>query len=99
LRLPARFARADGRWGPPLVPARPRRVALSGVRSLTPSERRVAQLAARGLGNHEIAQTLFVTVKTIETHLGHIYAKLGITSRTALPHELDKADGSPAAPR
>ena len=79
--------------------ARPRRVALSGVRSLTPSERRVAQLAAQGLGNHEIAQTLFVTVKTIETHLGHIYAKLGITSRTALPHELDEADGSPAVPR
>jgi len=69
--------------------ARPRRVARSGIRSLTPSEHRVAQLARRGLRNPEIAQALFVTVKTVETHLGHVYAKLGINSREALPEELD----------
>jgi DNA-binding CsgD family transcriptional regulator len=56
-----------------------------GVESLTPSERRVAELAARGLTNRQIAQTLFVTVKTIETHLAAAYDKLGIRSRRELP--------------
>lgn len=65
--------------------ARPRRAALSGIDSLTPSERRVAQLAADGMGNREIAQSLFVTEKTVETHLGNAYAKLKIRSRTELP--------------
>src|SRR5262249_43536927 len=61
--------------------ARPRRTALSGVESLTPSELRVAELAANGMTNREIAQALFVTEKTVETHLGHVYPKLDITSR------------------
>jgi ATP/maltotriose-dependent transcriptional regulator MalT len=74
--------------------ARPRRVARSGIRSLTPSERRVAELASRGLGNPGIAQALFVTVKTVETHLGHVYTKLGINTREALPKKL--ADAVPA---
>lgn len=47
-------------------------------------ERRVAELAAGGLPNAEIAQTLFVTTRTVETHLTAAYRKLGITSRTAL---------------
>ena len=64
--------------------ARPRRTALSGVDSLTPSERRVAQMAAEGMINREIAQSLFVTEKTVETHLGNTYAKLKIRSRTEL---------------
>ncbi len=64
--------------------ARPRRLAQSGRDSLTPAELRVAGLAARGLANREIAQTLFVTVKTVETELGHAYAKLGIRSRRDL---------------
>lgn len=68
--------------------ARPRRVALSGVESLTPMERRVAQLAKEGLANREIAQTLFLTVRTVETHLRHAYQKLGVASRTELPDEL-----------
>ena len=45
------------------------RIALSGVESLTPSERRVAQMAAEGPTNREIAQALFVTPKTVEVHL------------------------------
>ena len=49
--------------------ARPRRIALSGVESLTPSERRVAELAAEGPTNREIAQALFVTQRTVEVHL------------------------------
>jgi DNA-binding CsgD family transcriptional regulator/tetratricopeptide (TPR) repeat protein len=64
--------------------ARPRRVALSGVESLTPSERRVAEMAAEGPTNREIAQALFVTQRTVEVHLTSIYRKLGITSRSQL---------------
>ena len=64
--------------------ARPRRVALSGVASLTPSERRVAAMAAEGPTNREIAQALFVTQRTVEVHLTSIYRKLGISSRSQL---------------
>jgi tetratricopeptide (TPR) repeat protein len=49
--------------------ARPRRITLRGVESLTPSEHRVAEMAAEGLMNREIAQALFVTPKTVEVHL------------------------------
>jgi len=63
---------------------RVRRHTPHGVESLTPSERRVAELAARGLTNRQIAETLFLTVKTIETHLGAVYDKLGIGSRRQL---------------
>ena len=65
--------------------ARPRGVVRSGVDALTPSERRVAGLAARGLSNVEIAQALFVTTRTVETHLTGAYRKLDISSRAALP--------------
>jgi DNA-binding CsgD family transcriptional regulator len=64
--------------------ARPRRIALSGVASLTPSERRVAQMAAEGPTNREIAQALFVTQRTVEVHLTSIYRKLRISSRSQL---------------
>jgi DNA-binding CsgD family transcriptional regulator/tetratricopeptide (TPR) repeat protein len=64
--------------------ARPRRIALSGLESLTPSERRVAELAAEGPTNREIAQALFVTPKTVEVHLSSVYRKLGISSRSQL---------------
>ena len=57
---------------------------MSGVESLTASELRVCQLAADGLTNAEIAQALFVTRRTIETHLGNAYRKLEIKSRTEL---------------
>jgi len=71
--------------------ARPRRVALSGVDSLTPSERRVAEMAAQGPTNREIAQALFVTQRTVEVHLTSIYRKLGISSRSQLAAALAKA--------
>jgi DNA-binding CsgD family transcriptional regulator/tetratricopeptide (TPR) repeat protein len=64
--------------------ARPRRIALSGPDSLTPSERRVAEMAAEGPTNREIAQALFVTPKTVEVHLSSVYRKLGISSRSQL---------------
>ncbi len=59
-----------------------------GVAQLTVSERRVAELAAEGRSNPEIAQALFVTRKTIETHLGHVYRKLDIAGRGELPQAL-----------
>jgi len=68
--------------------ARPRRLLLSGVESLTASERRVARFAAEGLSNKDIAQKLFVTTKTVEVHLSSVYRKLGIGSRTELPEAL-----------
>ncbi|MGH9234540.1 MAG: ATP-binding protein [Acidimicrobiales bacterium] len=56
----------------------------AGAQRLTASERRVAELAAEGLSNPEIAQALFVTRKTVETHLGSVYRKLGISGRGKL---------------
>jgi ATP/maltotriose-dependent transcriptional regulator MalT len=67
---------------------RPRRRALTGIESLTASERRVASLAASGSSNRDIAQALFVTPKTVELHLSNVYRKLGIRSRRELPVEL-----------
>jgi DNA-binding CsgD family transcriptional regulator/tetratricopeptide (TPR) repeat protein len=69
--------------------ARPRRLQASGPESLTPSELRVAHLAAEGRTNLEIARALFVTPKTVDTHLSHIYGKLGISSRRALRAALE----------
>ena len=57
---------------------------------LTPAERRVVELAREGLGNKEIAQTLFVSVKTVEKHLSHAYAKLGVRSRAQLTRGLSQ---------
>jgi DNA-binding CsgD family transcriptional regulator len=68
--------------------ARPRRAVLSGVESLTASERRVAEMAARGMTNRDIAQALFVTQRTVQTHLTHAFRKLDIESRTELPAAL-----------
>jgi DNA-binding CsgD family transcriptional regulator len=61
--------------------ARASRQPLRGAAALTPSERRVAVMAAAGMSSPEIAQALFITVNTIETHLRHVYAKLGINRR------------------
>ena len=58
---------------------------------LTPAERRVAELAGDGLANKEIARTLFVSVKTVEGHLSHVYAKLGVRSRAQLARRLSGA--------
>lgn len=65
-----------------------RRRVSSGLESLTASERRVAEMAAEGMSNREIAQTLFLTVKTIESHLSAVYDKLDIPSRQLLPRAL-----------
>jgi DNA-binding CsgD family transcriptional regulator len=70
--------------------ARPRRLTLGGPDSLTPSERRVAGLAAAGQSNRDIAQALFVTPKTVEVHLTSTYQKLAVTGR----HELASALGA-----
>jgi DNA-binding CsgD family transcriptional regulator len=56
----------------------------TGADALTPSERRIAELAASGLSNREIAQELFLTIKTIEMHLTHAYRKLDIHRRSEL---------------
>ena len=56
--------------------ARPRRASARGSDALTPRERRIATMAAEGLGNREIAEALFITTKTVETHLGRAYRKL-----------------------
>jgi DNA-binding NarL/FixJ family response regulator len=64
--------------------ARPRRAAATGADALTVRERRIVEMAAEGLANREIAQRLFVTQRTVETHLHNAFAKLGVRSR----HEL-----------
>jgi DNA-binding CsgD family transcriptional regulator len=68
--------------------ARPRRLVFSGLEALTPSERRVAAMAAEGMTNREIAQALFVTPGTVEVHLSSAYRKLEISSRSQLPQAL-----------
>jgi DNA-binding CsgD family transcriptional regulator len=69
--------------------ARPRRLMFSGVEALTAAERRVAEMAADGLTNREIAQALFVTPKTVENQLGRAYTKLGVSSRLEVRPALD----------
>jgi len=59
----------------------------SGWASLTPAERDVVRLVSEGLGNNDIATRLFVSPRTIQTHLTHVYAKLGLTSRVQLAQE------------
>ena len=69
--------------------ARPRRAILTGLDSLTPSELRVAELAGNGLTTRQIAEALFVTPKTIEFHIRHIYRKLDVGSRAELAAVMD----------
>ena len=69
--------------------ARPRKIVRAGLDALTSSERRVARMAAEGLTNKEIAQALFVTVRTVEAHLHHTYQKLEISSRNELGAALE----------
>ena len=59
-------------------------VALGGVESLTPSELRVARMASEGRTNRDIAEALFISLRTVETHLTHAYQKLDISSRSQL---------------
>lgn len=71
--------------------ARPRRDRLTGVDALTASERRVADMAAAGMTNREIAQALFVTIKAVAMHLTHAYEKLDISGRAELAGALATA--------
>jgi class 3 adenylate cyclase/DNA-binding CsgD family transcriptional regulator len=71
--------------------ARPRRLMLTGLESLTPSERRVAEMAGENMTNKDIAQALYVTPKTVEVHLSSVYRKLEISSRAQLPDVLAAA--------
>ena len=68
--------------------AKPRRLAFSGAESLTASELRIAEMAASGLSNQQVAEALFVTSKTVENHLGRVYQKLGIHSRDEIADAL-----------
>jgi len=77
---------------------RPRRDAARGRDALTPGELRVAQLAAAGYTNRQIAQALFVTQRTVENHLTSTYAKLQITSRAALPAALNQSHSAGMQP-
>jgi DNA-binding CsgD family transcriptional regulator len=72
-----------------------RRLEVTGRDALTPAELRTARLAAEGRTNREIAQMLWISTKTVETHLGRIYLKLDIKSRRELPRALEPA--APAA--
>lgn len=67
---------------------RPRRPVFTGVEALTAGELRVARLAAEGRTNRETAEQLFITQRTVETHLGHVFQKLGIRGRDELPGAL-----------
>lgn len=84
MRLIARRARQE------LLAAggRPRRTVVSGPGALTPAEQRVAVLAALGHSNKQIADQLYVTRRTVETHLTHIFQKLSVTKRAQLATSL-----------
>ncbi|MBB1259571.1 AAA family ATPase [Streptomyces alkaliterrae] len=69
---------------------RPRARTFAGVAALTPAERRVAELAARGLTNRQLAEYLHVGRRTVELHLSAVYDKLGIPGRSGLPTALDE---------
>jgi len=60
---------------------------------LTAAERRVAVLVAQGRTNREVAAALFLSERTVASHLTHVYTKLGVRSRTELVHQL--ADDEP----
>jgi DNA-binding CsgD family transcriptional regulator len=64
---------------------------LTGVEALTASERRVAELAGEGLTNPQIAQSLFITRRTVEGHLTQVFSKLGVDSRHEVAEALQRA--------
>ena len=71
--------------------ARPRRDMLTGPEALTPAEHRIAALAAAGHTNREIAEQLYITLRTVETHLTHAFQKLQITTRDQLADSMTTA--------
>jgi DNA-binding CsgD family transcriptional regulator len=85
----ARRARDDlARVGGPILP--------SG--ELTPTEHRIAQLVGEGKKNREVAETLFISVKTVEANLSRIFHKLGVRSRTELTRQIASTPGQETTP-
>jgi predicted ATPase/class 3 adenylate cyclase/DNA-binding CsgD family transcriptional regulator len=70
-----------------------RKRAATGWGALTPAERDVVRLVSEGLGNKDIAARLFVSPRTVQTHLTHVFAKLSVTSRMQLAHEVARQNG------
>ncbi len=62
----------------------------SGWGALTPMELDVVRLVAEGLGNKDIGARLFISPRTVQTHLTHVYAKLGLASRVQLVQEASR---------
>ena len=77
---------------------RARRRDPSTVDELTPQELQVARLVATGLTNRDVAARLFLSPKTIETHLGHVFRKTGVRTRAELAHKLRDSPDSIAVP-
>jgi DNA-binding CsgD family transcriptional regulator len=73
--------------------ARPRRPAITGPGALTAAEHRIAALVATGRSNREIAEQLYVSRRTVETHLTHVFQKLEISNRAQLQERLSR-DGT-----
>ncbi|MGH9002531.1 MAG: helix-turn-helix domain-containing protein, partial [Acidimicrobiia bacterium] len=69
-------------------PSSARPPAVTGWDSLTPTELKVAHLAAEGLTNRQIGERLFISRRTVETHLASVYTKLGVNSRAQLARKL-----------
>ena len=69
------------------APAADRR---SAGQSLTPTERSVAGLVAEGLSNPQIGERLYISRRTVQTHLAHVFAKLDISSRAQLAAEITR---------
>ena len=92
--LRAAFATADAAGARPLAErarrelvasgARPRRAAIEGAAALTPRQRQICELAAAGKSNRAIAHALFLSVKTVETHLARAYGILGVPDRAGM---------------
>lgn len=87
MRDRSRIAMRLNELGAPIAdaPARPR--AVSGWDSLTPAELKVVRLAAAGMTNREVASRLFISHRTVSTHLSHVFDKLGLRSRVDLARE------------
>jgi DNA-binding NarL/FixJ family response regulator len=65
---------------------------------LTPTEQRIAQLVGEGMKNREVADALFISVKTVEANLSRIFHKLGVRSRTELTRRIAATQGQPTTP-
>ena len=74
---------------PGAAPVRLESTARLPLHELTEREREIAELAARGLGNREIATQLFLSIRTVNNHLNHVYTKLGFNDRGHLAVALD----------